>query len=68
MAKGSRQGGCCFGRRRRRGRRLDQAVSGAGKEGIDELTDQTKAYSEGREMEAHILPSASLPKHYTARS
>ena len=41
-----------------------QAVSGAGKEGIDELTDQTKAYSEGREMEAHILPSASLPKHY----
>ena len=31
-----------------------QAVSGAGKEGIDELTDQTKAYSEGREMEAHI--------------
>ena len=41
-----------------------QAVSGAGKEGIDELTEQTKAYSEGREMEAHILPSASLPKHY----
>lgn len=41
-----------------------QAVSGAGKEGIDELTNQTKAYSEGREMEAHILPSASLPKHY----
>lgn len=41
-----------------------QAVSGAGKEGIDELTNQTKAYSEGREMEAHILPSASLAKHY----
>lgn len=41
-----------------------QAVSGAGKEGIDELTDQTKAYSEGREMIAKILPSASLAKHY----
>ena len=41
-----------------------QAVSGAGKEGIDELTDQVKAYSEGRQMEAHILPSASLEKHY----
>ena len=41
-----------------------QAVSGAGKEGIDELTDETKAYSEGREMVARILPSASLAKHY----
>ena len=42
-----------------------QAVSGAGKEGIDELTrTSTKAYSEGREMEAHILPSASLAQHY----
>lgn len=41
-----------------------QAVSGAGKEGIDELTNQVKAYSEGREMEAKILPSASLDKHY----
>jgi aspartate-semialdehyde dehydrogenase len=41
-----------------------QAVSGAGKEGIDELTDETKAYAEGREMVPHILPSASLPKHY----
>lgn len=41
-----------------------QAVSGAGKEGIDELTEQVKAYSEGREMEAHILPGASLAKHY----
>lgn len=41
-----------------------QAVSGAGKEGIDELTDETKAYSEGREMVPHILPSASLAKHY----
>lgn len=41
-----------------------QAVSGAGKEGIDELTDQVKAYSEGKEMVAKILPSASLEKHY----
>ncbi len=41
-----------------------QAVSGAGKEGIDELTAQVKAYSAGQEMEANILPSASLPKHY----
>ena len=42
-----------------------QAVSGAGKEGIDELTDQVKAYSEGKEMVAKILPSASLEKHYS---
>jgi len=41
-----------------------QAVSGAGKEGIDELTDQVKAISEGRPVEAKILPSASLSKHY----
>ena len=41
-----------------------KAVSGAGKEGIDELTDQVKAYSEGKEMVAKILPSASLEKHY----
>lgn len=41
-----------------------QAVSGAGKEGIDELTDQVKAYAEGNEMIAKILPSASLAKHY----
>ncbi len=41
-----------------------QAVSGAGKEGIDELTEQAKAYAEGREMLARVLPSASLAKHY----
>lgn len=41
-----------------------QAVSGAGKEGIDELTNQCKAFSEGKEMVAKILPSASLEKHY----
>ncbi|EAX47091.1 aspartate-semialdehyde dehydrogenase [Thermosinus carboxydivorans Nor1] len=41
-----------------------QAVSGAGKEAIDELTDQVKAIMEDRPVEARILPSASLPKHY----
>ncbi|MGE1061387.1 aspartate-semialdehyde dehydrogenase [Megasphaera paucivorans] len=41
-----------------------QAVSGAGKEGIDELTDEVKAYLNGEEMIPHILPSKSLPKHY----
>lgn len=41
-----------------------QAVSGAGKEAIDELDDQVQAIIEGRHVEAHILPSASLPKHY----
>lgn len=41
-----------------------QAVSGAGKEAIDELTEQVKAVSEGRTVEAKILPSASLDKHY----
>lgn len=41
-----------------------QAVSGAGKEGIDELTDQVKDFAEGKEMVANILPSASLTKHY----
>lgn len=41
-----------------------QAVSGAGKEGIDELTDQVKDFANGKEMVANILPSASLAKHY----
>lgn len=41
-----------------------QAVSGAGKEGIDELTDQVKDFADGKEMVANILPSASLTKHY----
>lgn len=41
-----------------------QAVSGAGKEAIDELTDQVKAFLDGRPLEANILPSASLAKHY----
>lgn len=41
-----------------------QAVSGAGKEGIDELENQVKQYAAGQEMVANILPSASLDKHY----
>ena len=41
-----------------------QAVSGAGKEGIDELENQVKQYVNGEEMVANILPSASLSKHY----
>lgn len=41
-----------------------QAVSGAGKEAIDELTDQVKAIAENRPVDAKILPSAGLPKHY----
>lgn len=41
-----------------------QAVSGAGKEAIDELTNQVKASLEDRPMKANILPSASLEKHY----
>lgn len=41
-----------------------QAVSGAGKEGIDELTNQVGEYLEGKKMTANILPSASAEKHY----
>ncbi|MBP2628830.1 MAG: aspartate-semialdehyde dehydrogenase [Firmicutes bacterium] len=41
-----------------------QAVSGAGKEAIDELDNQVQAIVENRPTEANILPSASLPKHY----
>ena len=41
-----------------------QAVSGAGKEGIDELKEETEAYLKGEEMQPKILPSKSLPKHY----
>lgn len=41
-----------------------QAVSGAGKEGIDELYDETAALAKGEHYEPRILPSASLPKHY----
>jgi aspartate-semialdehyde dehydrogenase len=41
-----------------------QAVSGAGAKAMQELEDQVKAYAAGQEIEAHILPSASAPKHY----
>lgn len=41
-----------------------QAVSGAGKEGIEELSNQTTAVMDGREPEANVLPVGSLPKHY----
>ena len=41
-----------------------QAVSGAGKEAIDELDNQVQAIVENRPVEANILPSSSLPKHY----
>ncbi len=41
-----------------------QAVSGAGKDGIDELLEETAAAAEGKTYEPKILPSSSLPKHY----
>lgn len=41
-----------------------QAVSGAGKEGIDELYGETAAEAKGESYTPRILPSASLPKHY----
>ena len=41
-----------------------QAVSGAGKEGIEELENQVKQYTAGEEMTANLLPTGSAPKHY----
>lgn len=41
-----------------------QAVSGAGKEAIDELDNQVRQHLAGEEMTAEILPGASMPKHY----
>lgn len=41
-----------------------QAVSGAGKEGIDELYGEAAADARGESYEPRILPSASLAKHY----
>ncbi len=41
-----------------------QAVSGAGKEAIDELNNQVRAIAANRPVEAKILPSASQPKHF----
>ena len=41
-----------------------QAVSGAGLEAQEELTEQTKQFLNGDEMEANILPAGSDKKHY----
>jgi aspartate-semialdehyde dehydrogenase len=41
-----------------------QAVSGAGKDGMDELVRQVKAYYLGEEVEPRVLPVSSLDKHY----
>ena len=41
-----------------------QAVSGAGKDGIDELFSETEAVFTGKEYVPNILPSSGLPKHY----
>ncbi|MDD4320044.1 MAG: aspartate-semialdehyde dehydrogenase [Acidaminococcaceae bacterium] len=41
-----------------------QAASGAGKDGLDELTEQIKSVAAGKEMQANIFPSAGQPKHY----
>ena len=39
-------------------------ASGAGKDGLDELERQIQEAAAGKEMEAHIFPSAGMPKHY----
>ncbi len=41
-----------------------QAVSGGGKEAIEELENQVDAIANRRPVEAKILPGASFPKHY----
>lgn len=41
-----------------------QAVSGGGKEAIEELENQVQAIATGKPVVANILPGASLPKHY----
>lgn len=41
-----------------------QAVSGAGKDGIDELFKEAEAVFTGKEYVPNILPSSGLPKHY----
>lgn len=41
-----------------------QAVSGAGNRALQELHDETQAYLDGKDMEAHILPTAGDKKHY----
>ncbi|RRK11480.1 aspartate-semialdehyde dehydrogenase [Lactiplantibacillus garii] len=41
-----------------------QAVSGAGNRALQELRDETQAYLDGKDMEAHILPVSGDKKHY----
>ena len=45
-----------------------QAVSGAGREGMDELKSQLDALARGEEVEAKVLPVAKLDKHYQIAS
>ena len=45
-----------------------QAVSGAGREGMDELKAQLESLARGEEVEAKILPVAKLDKHYQIAS
>ena len=45
-----------------------QAVSGAGREGMDELKTQLEALARGEEVVAKILPVAKLDKHYQIAS
>lgn len=45
-----------------------QAVSGAGREGMDELKEQLDALAHGQEVVAKVLPVAKLPKHYQIAS
>lgn len=41
-----------------------QAVSGAGVEAIDELSEQSAKFAERSEITAQVLPSASAERHY----
>ncbi len=45
-----------------------QAVSGAGREGMDELKAQLESLARGEDVEAKILPVAKLDKHYQIAS
>ncbi|MBO4401846.1 MAG: aspartate-semialdehyde dehydrogenase [Selenomonadaceae bacterium] len=45
-----------------------QAVSGAGREGMDELKTQLDNLAKGEEIQPKVLPVASLDKHYQIAS
>ena len=45
-----------------------QAVSGAGREGMDELKNQLESLARGEEISAKVLPVAKLDKHYQIAS